>query len=216
MLARLSTHHLTITIVGIFVALLGIGMLIAVFLIANVSSDAASITDRHARYAVAIDAAALHAKAMANDERGFLLSGDEEFALQMDIREGLASARFADAIDAATPRSRDAVVEAQSGFEVWLAAVERSFDLYRAGQQEEAVAISLGESRELRKGYEASLALAREHAHEGIDSASESISSSTTLAIFILVDYLLIALAIGVTLVGILLRIRRTARVAPA
>ena len=30
MLARLSTHHLTITIVGIFVALLGIGMLIAV------------------------------------------------------------------------------------------------------------------------------------------------------------------------------------------
>src|SRR5687767_6929230 len=139
-LARLSPHHLAITIIGIFVALIGVGVLIAVLLIVDVSADASALHDRHVRYAVAIDAAALHAKAIANDERGFLLSGDEEFVLQSEIRQGLALARFADAIDAATPESRDAVVDARAGFERWLAALSSEFDLYRAGQEDEAVA----------------------------------------------------------------------------
>ena len=211
-LARLSPHHLAITIVGTFIALIGVGVLIAVVLIADVSADASATTDRHVRYAVAIDAASLHAKAIANDERGFLLSGDEEFVLQAEIREGLALARFADAVDASTEEDRDAVLEAQAGFERWLSAVWAEFDLYRAGETEAAVASSLGESRELRKEYEASLALAREFAQEGIRSASDSVSSSTLLAIFILIDYLVLAVAIGIALTGIVLRtVKRSA-----
>jgi methyl-accepting chemotaxis protein len=212
-LTRLSPHHLAITIIGVFVALIGVGVLIAVLLIVDVGADASAMTDRHVRYAVAIDAAALHAKAIANDERGFLLSGDEEFVLQSEIRQGLALARFADAIDVSTPESRDAVVDAQAGFERWLASLAAEFDLYRAGQEDVAVAASLAESRELRKEYEASLALAREFAAEGIRTASDSVSSSTLLAIFILVDYLVLAAAIGIALTGIVLRtVKRTAQ----
>jgi methyl-accepting chemotaxis protein len=215
LLARVSPHHLALTVVGSFVALMGVGVLIALLLIADLSADAAALADRQVRFAVAIDAAALHAKAIANDERGFLLSGDEEFILQMGIREGLALARFADAIDASSDSHRASVMDAQAGFERWLAAVTAEVDQYRSGEEEAAVAASLDQSRELRKEYEASLALAREFAQDGIRDASDSMSRSTLLAMFIMIDYLVLAIAIGIALTGLVLRtVRRSAQAA--
>jgi methyl-accepting chemotaxis protein len=213
LVARLSPHHLAITLVGIFVALLGIGVLLASFLLADLGADARTLTDRQIRFAVAIDAAALHAKAIANDERGFLLSGDEEFALQSDIRRGLALARFEDAIDASSGEHRAAVLDAQGGFDRWLAALEAEFDLYRSGEEEAAVDAALDQSRSLRREYEASLVRAQGLAQEGIRSAGDAVSSSSLLAIVVLVGYLLVAAAIGIALTGLfLLAARRATR----
>ncbi len=104
-------------------------------------------------YITNLNAAALSAKAAANDERGYLIAGDVKFrdealGRKHDVDEHLNAAA---AVGSETQRAT--VAQIQSAVDAWFAALEREFDIAgsdRAG----AVAAALGPNRDLRKTYE--------------------------------------------------------------
>jgi CHASE3 domain sensor protein len=77
-LQRLASHVQVLIGVGGLLALLALAVGLAAFLIISLEDDATGVSHRHVQYATAVHEAALSAKAMANDQRGFLLvDGDE-------------------------------------------------------------------------------------------------------------------------------------------
>jgi methyl-accepting chemotaxis protein len=199
-------------VVGIvsLLALLAVAIVTAVLLIVDVKDDATQLTEREVLYATAISAAALNAKAIANDERGFLLSGRREFIRELDVRIGNARAAFAVASSSAdTAAQHEAVVEANVGFERWVAALNEETAIYEAGEREEAVETSLGPTRALRKAYERSLARAQALGADSLESAQGSVSATTRRSIVILLAYLVLALAVGIFVARSILRTLR-------
>lgn len=184
--------------IGGLVALLAGAVGVAVFMIVSLEDDTTYLTDRPVQYATAIHQAALDAKGIANNERGFLISGSPEFLRELDQNTVSARAAFisanAYAVDA---RERAAVGEARAGFERWLRALRTELADYRAGHRGRAVAASLGPTRELRRTNERSLARAHALGLSSIESASSSVSSSASRSVTILLAYLALALVAG-------------------
>jgi methyl-accepting chemotaxis protein len=206
-LPRLPIGSQIVVGVGTLLALLTISVLVAVVLIVDLRGDAASFADRQVRYAGAIDLAALNAKAIANHERGFLISGNPEFIAEIEIGTGQARAAFVRAEDAASGDAElKAVNDSWSGFERWLTAVHTEIDTYQSGQRRSAVATSLGRTRALRKTYEQSLARAQVLGSNAIQSAETSVSDASLRSVAILVVYLLFALALAIAVIVWVLR----------
>ena len=85
-------------------------------------------------YGNAVDAAALAAKGIANDERGFLISGDATFVTEASARTASARTAFGQAAAAGHTDAERAVIRvAQAQFESWVATVQHEFSQYRAG-----------------------------------------------------------------------------------
>lgn len=205
--ARPSPDLVVLVGMGSLLALLAVAIVAALLLIVDVNDDATRLTDREIQYATAISAAALNAKAIANDERGFLLSGRTEFIDELDVRTGNARAAFAVAASVAdTAAQHDAAIDANAGFERWVSALRADTATFQSGDQEEAVATSLGPTRALRKTYERSLAQAQSLGADSIQSASRSVSDTSRRSVVILLAYLVVALAIGVFVTGWVLR----------
>jgi methyl-accepting chemotaxis protein len=188
---------------GALVALLAGAVGVAVFLIASLESGTRELSDRPFRYATAIHQAALDAKALANHERGFLISGDEEFARGLEVstadaREAFAAAERS-AVDA---EAREAAAEARKGFELWIASSQRDIATFRAGAEEEAIRNSLTTTRQLRKTNEVALERAHALGLQSIDEARNSLSASASRSVTVLLGYLAVALvlAVGVAL----------------
>jgi methyl-accepting chemotaxis protein len=179
-------------------ALLVIGVLIAVFLVMRLGAEARDLTRRQVQYSTALSSATIHAKGIANDERGYLLSGNEEFLVEIDIRTGLAREAFDQAAEAADEAQARRIFQVFDVFERWLVALEEEIALYRAGDREAARAASLGPTRELRKEYEALLATAS-LTESGVPDAAASVSASAFRSIMILFAYLIAAVIIGYT-----------------
>jgi hypothetical protein len=191
---------------GSLLALLAVAIVAAVLLIVDLNDDGTQLTDNEIQYATAINAAALNAKAIANDERGFLLSGNPEFVHEVETRTGRARAAFAVAAsEADSDAQRQAVIEANAGFERWLRALRGELATFRAGDRERAVATSLGPTRTLRKRYERLLAHAQELGADAV-LAGSSVSSVSTRSVAILLGYLVVALAIGIVVTGWVVR----------
>lgn len=196
---RLGPELQVLAGLGSLVALLAGAVAVAVFLIVGLEDNTTDLSRRHVEYATSIQEAALSAKAIANFERGLLLSGNPEFLEQLDERTDEARRAFtrADSYAAGAPE-RDAAREAHAGFEQWLRAVQGEIAAYRAGSRERAIATSLGPTRELRKSYEQSLARAYSLGVGSIESATRSVSASARRSVTILLVYLAFALVIGV------------------
>ena len=151
----------------------------AVVSIVSLSRDQAELQDHNVPYAVAISTAALNAKGIANDERGYLISGDPEFLEEIDQRLLSVRTAFSEAgISAKDDVQRRAAAEAQAGFERWVFALERQFDLFKSGNRKAATAAALGRGRALRKDYESSLAEAQGVAATAINLDRNSFASS--------------------------------------
>ena len=107
-------------------ALLTVSVLLAVVMIVGVKEHSTQLIDRQPQYAAAIDEVALHAKAMANDERGFLISGRRSSS--SSARSGRRGAGpFAMALSQASGAAERAAVErARAGFERWVAELRSS------------------------------------------------------------------------------------------
>jgi methyl-accepting chemotaxis protein len=179
-------------------ALLTVSVLVAVVMIVGVKKNSTQLVDEQVEYATAIDEAALHAKGMANDERGFLISGRGEFLDQRVGRTRKARAAFDVALSQATGAAeRDAVAQARIGFERWVAALEVEIARFQAGDRSGAVTASLGRTRALRKAYESSLAAASARAEVGIEAARNSVTATSSRSVTILLVYLVLALAVG-------------------
>jgi methyl-accepting chemotaxis protein len=191
---------------GSLLALLAVSILVAIFLVVGLKADEAHLNDRDV-YASAVAAAALNAKGIANDERGFLMTGDRKFIQEADHRISDARAAFAGAASAAVGAAqRQAVTEARAAFERWVQAVQGEFATFQAGDHQGAVAASLGPDRALRKSYEQSLASAQALGANSIQSASSSFATASSRSVKILVAYLLVALIIGIGVASWLVR----------
>jgi methyl-accepting chemotaxis protein len=195
---RLTPDLQVLVGIGGLLGLLAAAVLVAVLLILGLRNDATALTGRQVAYANAVDTAALNAKGIANDERGFLMSGRGEFLRQIEDRAAAGRAAFALAARHAGdgPR-REAVAEARAGFERWMDALSTGLETFRAGDREAAVASSLGPTRALRKSYEAALVRADVLGHQGIESATNSVSATSSRSVAILIGYLVAALVAG-------------------
>jgi methyl-accepting chemotaxis protein len=185
--------------VGILVMLLVIAIALAVAFIL-VLGTGANVAERQARYSAAIDAAALHAKGLANDERGYLISGSPEFLAQIEVRTELARTEFASAAEAADSGQRSTIAEAREGFERWLDTLETELAAYQAGDEEAAVEMSLGLSRTQRKAYEGWLADAKSLGVAAFQDATASVSDASSRSVMILLAYLVAAVAVAVAI----------------
>jgi methyl-accepting chemotaxis protein len=185
--------------VGGLLALLAASMLVAIFLVVGLKHNETYLDDRDVPYAGAVATAALNAKGIANDQRGFLLSGDPKFIDEADRRISAARAAFAAAANAAAdPRQRQAVNQAHAGFQRWVQAVHGEFAAFQTGDRQGAITASLGPDRALRKTYEQSLARAQALGASSIRSARSSVAAASSRSVMILVACLLVGLTIGV------------------
>jgi CHASE3 domain sensor protein len=182
--------------VGSLVAVVVLAIALAVFSIFRLSQDQSQLQDQNVPYAVAVATVALNAKGIANDERGYLISGNREFLEEIDQRLIDVRTAFSEAAIAADgERQRRAVGNAHAGFEEWFWVLRSEFKMFQAGDREKATKTSLGPGRTLRKKYEASLAEAQAAAKTAIQLRRNSFASSGWLPILLVV--LVVVLAIG-------------------
>ncbi|HEY8578593.1 MAG TPA: CHASE3 domain-containing protein, partial [Beijerinckiaceae bacterium] len=150
-----------------FSVLLGVVALTAILLLGRLGGvdDARQhIADSTAPYTTSLAAASTDMKAMANDERGYLMTGDTEFRDEIGERADTIRGELADARKAAPEPADAAAVDAIAAkFEGWAEAVEAEFALF-SRDRAAAIDASLGANRDLRKAYEADLKDAREDA----------------------------------------------------
>jgi methyl-accepting chemotaxis protein len=191
----------------VFIAIGGLVVLVvgavAIGLALVITLDAGTDrAERQARYVAAIDMAALYAKAIANDERGYLMSGNREFLEEIEERTASARAAFAEAVGAAAANQRGVIASARDGFEEWLDAVHAGLAAYEVGRTETAVETSLGQTRALRKAYEEQLAFARRVAATDYSAAIQAVTAVESGSFVVLLTYLVGALTAG-TWVGV-------------
>ena len=121
---RLGSHVQVLVGVGSLLALLAVAVGLAVVLIVSFEDEATNDTQRDVLYATAIHEAALSAKSIANHQRGFLLSGDQEFLDEIRVETDVGRSAFiAAASYASTASQREAVRESRAGFERWVEVV---------------------------------------------------------------------------------------------
>ncbi|WP_328518703.1 hypothetical protein [Kribbella sp. NBC_00359] len=191
---------------GALLALLVILTGVAIALVVNLSRGETRVKD-DVPYTTAIASASLDAKSVANDQRGFLLTGDVMYLREADQRAADARREFAVAVQAATTEEqRGAARESSAGFDRWWTATRAEFATYRTGNKQAAIAASLGPDRELRKQYEESLQRTRSLGQASLQSATSWLPGSATRAVVILVGCLLAALLAGIVIAYWLVR----------
>jgi methyl-accepting chemotaxis protein len=199
-------HSVVFGIAGFLGLLIAVAVM-AIALVVNLNRQETNLNTGNAAFVTAVQSAALDAKAIANDQRGYLLSGDDKFLVEAQSRETAVRASFTSAsIAAGSDPERRAVSRASDGFERWVTAFQSEVDTYKRGDQKGAIATSLGADRDLRKTYEASLDVAETIGVHGVQSGDHSVSAAATLTIRLLIAGLLVALVIGVGIGEWLLR----------
>jgi CHASE3 domain sensor protein len=200
----MTDRNRSLAAIGLLLAVLAVSILLAVVSIVSLRSDRTVLQDTNVPYSVAIATAALNAKGMANDERGYLLSGRREFLDLLDqhllnVRTAFAAAAFA----ADGARQHGAVEQSHARFERWVLAIRGQFKAFQSGRREAAARAALGQGREQRRSYEASLVDAEAAGLTPIKLNNPFVS--TGWVAFLLLS-LLLAVAICVALTVWLLR----------
>ena len=180
--------------------LLTLTILLAVVLVARLGSAETRINDQQVPFATSVDAAALAAKGVANDERGFLITGDRRYLGEAHARIVRARMAFAGAVQAAsTEEERRTVGQAGESFETWVIRLQDEFATYPKDRAA-AVKASLGDTRELRKAYETDLANAQSLAATSLADGNASIAGSAAHSRNLLLGCLLVVLAAGLVI----------------
>jgi CHASE3 domain sensor protein len=168
----------------------------AIFSIYSLSRDQAQLQERNVPYATAISTAALNAKGMANDERGYLISGNREFLTEIEQRLLNVRTAFSVATISADGEAQIRAADAaRAGFERWVRVLEQELAMFKAGKRAAARRSALGPSRTLRKNYEASLTEAQSVARIAIQQRRNSLASPGWA--IILLASLVAVLAVG-------------------
>jgi methyl-accepting chemotaxis protein len=193
--------------IGGFLALLVAVTVMAIALVLNLNHRQSTLSEGHEAYVAAVQSAALQAKAIANDQRGFLLSGDQKFVVEADGRVGAVRQSFNAAAEAAaTASERQAIAKARDGFERWITALDQEVTTYSAGDHRAAIASSLGVERELRKSYEESLSAADTIGSDALRTEDHSVAAAAARTVRLLLAGLAVALVIGIGIGEWLLR----------
>jgi methyl-accepting chemotaxis protein len=152
-------------------------------------------------YITGLQAAAVSAKAAANDERGFLLTGERDYADEVHNRMAVVNESLAQARAAAQDPRRDAEVDAiAAAITTWVTALDREFELY-SRDRAAALQLSLGENREARKTYEKLLSDATDSSstqlREGV-AFDRTVASTKRLLLILLGVALLLSVGVAV------------------
>ncbi len=108
-------------------------------------------------YVVALEDASVAAKAIANDERGFLLTGDQQFVKEVIDRRGKVAGSLTQAKKLAVSDDQRQRIDTIVGqVTAWDKALDEEFTL-RATDPAAATKVALAANRELRKTYENTL-----------------------------------------------------------
>jgi CHASE3 domain sensor protein len=201
----MTDRNRSLAAIGLLLAVLAVSIVVAVVSIVSLRSDRTVLRDTNVPYSVAIATAALNAKGMANDERGYLLSGRREFLDLLDqhllnVRTAFAAAAFA----ADGARQHGAVDQAHARFERWVLAIRGQFKAFEAGRRAAAARAALRQGREQRRSYEVALVDAEAAGLTPIELKSNPLVSTGWVAILLL--SLLLAVGICVALTVWLLR----------
>jgi methyl-accepting chemotaxis protein len=175
---------------------------VALALVARMSDDQSRVDNQAVPFASWVSVAALEAKGVANDQRGFLLTSDSSFVDEADQRIATARSAFDAAATAAIDADQaDAVSTAAAGFERWIVAMRAEFASYRAGDRAGAIAASMGTDRAIRKTYEQALARAQALGDRTVAQARHAASQASVSSMTILIGLLVAAVAIGLSIV---------------
>jgi methyl-accepting chemotaxis protein len=194
---KLEPDGRVLVAVGALLILVVAGIGIAVWLIMDLRSASADLTEREVEYAAAIGDIALISKTLANDERGYLMSGSNEFVRQWEGRTAQVHEAFSRAYASATQEQWQTVDRAQRSFDAWHVATTATMADFAAGSRDAAIEASLEENRLLRKEYEARLNGMQSLASFAVESASAEVSSTLARAVAILIGCLVVAVVIG-------------------
>lgn len=199
-------HQVLFGIAGFLALLIGV-VVMAIALVVNLNHRETHLNRGNAAYVNWVQSASVDAKAIANDQRGFLLSGDRQFLLEADGRVDSVRAAFTSAAAASGSSAELAAINAaRDGFERWIVEFQSEVDVFESGDHQAAITTSLGAGRDLRKSYEASLDGAQTIGMSGVQSGDHSVAAAATLTIRLLIVGLLVALVIGVGIGEWLLR----------
>jgi methyl-accepting chemotaxis protein len=148
----------------------------------------------------ALQHAAVTAKAAANDERGFLLTGEQEFSDEIAERFATIDEDLSTAADLAVDDTeRAAVAQVVAGIAAWKQIVDQEIALYPS-DPEAATAMALDQSRSARKTYEEQLDATSTAAMDGLQSGtdfSEQVGQARTLLVALLAVAVALALLVG-------------------
>jgi methyl-accepting chemotaxis protein len=173
-------------------------LLLAVALVAHLGHDENQLNQGDVAFASATATAALQAKGVANDERGYLISGDGRYVAEATQRIAAARTAFEEASQSAGSTAQQEVVRrARAGFDQWVAAVQTEFTTYPTDHQA-AIDASLGSTRDLRKTYEHDLGTAQELGQSSISAAASNVSLTASWSMRILIACLAVVLLAGV------------------
>jgi methyl-accepting chemotaxis protein len=141
----------------------------------------------------------LTAKATANDERGYLLTGDPEFLAEIEERMGKVDGYLEEARVAATADQVEYLDQLEAGLDAWTVSMQSEFELF--GQDRDAgVALAFGATRDLRKGYEEQLKAGLEEAEASLmagASYEETVADAVRTMVVVCALGVLLAVALG-------------------
>ncbi|MFD2091263.1 methyl-accepting chemotaxis protein [Blastococcus deserti] len=146
----------------------------------------------------------LTAKATANDERGYLLTGDPEFLAEIEERLGKVDGYLEEARAASTEDQAAYLHQLEGELDAWSASMSSEFELY-AQDREAAIALAFGATRELRKSYEGTLEIGLEEAEAGLmagASYEETVTQATRTIVLVCALGVLLATALGYVVAG--------------
>lgn len=195
---RLPFGFQVLAVIGVLFAVLAASIVVTVLSLVSLSEDQHVLQDKNVPYAVAIATAALNAKGMANDERGYLISGNREFLEELEQRLLSVRTSFSAALIAAEgERQRNAIRSAHAGFEKWVWVVRGNIKTFQAGKRQAATESALGRDRQLRKRYEASLAKAQDVASTAIQLRNNPLASSGWMKFLLVSLFAVLAICVG-------------------
>jgi methyl-accepting chemotaxis protein len=192
--------------VAVLLVLMSALVMVAVNAMGDLHAAQRQVAGKAVPYLQGVSDAALAAKSAANDERGFLLSGDAKFAKEAVERRraqsaGLAEARAA-SVTAAQTAAVDAIVVALAEFN---AALDREFALF-GRDPDGARKLSGGPNRDLRKVYEARFADATDLARKQVAAATQASDRLAARSRTMLLGTLALMVALGAAVAVLLAR----------
>jgi methyl-accepting chemotaxis protein len=183
----LTFRRQLLIVFGGLVAIVGVAALFSFARLGNVDDAREHIGTRTAPYETAISSAATDMKGMANDERGYLMTGDSKFLGEIADRATKIRGELTDAKKVAGEEDDvAAVAKVSAGFETWAKAVDAELAQYKT-DPEGAMKAALGKNRDLRKAYEEDLKAALADGHSDLNEALDEVkaqASGTRTALF--------------------------------
>jgi methyl-accepting chemotaxis protein len=194
---RFSIRHRLLAGFALLILLLGGTVLSSFVSLGKLRAAKDEISAREVPELSALLNIAVTAKAAANDERGFLLAGDQEFADEFDGRLAKIDKDVATITALAEPAERTAVEAVRADIAAWGDAVRAEFVRFRtdpAGARQ----VALNDNRKLRKAYEGRLDAVVAEARKAVNDHDRQFDQAAGSATRVLVVCFVVTLAAGV------------------